>query len=265
MNSLRGVTGYVNAGGRGTRLSSVFASDPKLGITKALLSIGSPPITMIEHQINRFIVAGLGHVAIGVGDHEHVARFIQEHFSSSDATALAVQEQRGNGGDLLQALRVEPFCFGEHIFIVSVDGLIDMNEKAVVEQHLRTGSEITMVLTRKKGVPNEGAFYVRDNKVLFSGEAAHNAVPEARAATEATYRGSSTGALIVNRTLLEEFDWSPEDGPLGLYKEIVAFGLERGKFHAYDNGDRFFLDVGTVESWGYVQANPSEIEPFLGR
>lgn len=265
MNSLRDVTGYINAGGRGTRLNPVLAPDPKLGITKALLSIGSPPITMVEHQINRFIAAGLEHVAVGVGDHEHVARFVQEHFSSSDATALVVQEQRGNGGDLLWALRVEPFCFGKHVFIVSVDGLIDMDENAVVEQHLRTNSEITMVLTRKKGVPNEGAFYVQGSKILFSGEAAHNAVAEERAATQATYRGSSTGALIVKRTLLEEFDWSPDDGPLGLYREIVAFGLERGKFHAYDNGNRFFLDVGTVESWRFVQANPSEIEPFLGR
>lgn len=257
------VSGYVNAGGRGTRLGTVFQSDPKIGITKALLNVGEPPVALIDHQINRLSKHGISPIVVGAGDHEVVARHIERQRYSSEVIPVTLTEQMGNGGDLLTALRLKPDCFGEHVFIVSVDGIIDMDEQLVIAQHKATNAELTIVLTKKKGVPNEGAFCVQGSRVLFNREAKCNSLDEQEAIASTDYRGSSTGALIVKRELLETVRWSPDDGPLGLYRDIVALGLERGKFHAYDNEDRFFLDVGTVDSWRFVQENAAQFQPFL--
>jgi hypothetical protein len=52
---LEGITpdtiGYINAGGRGTRLNGIFTPDRQTGIAKALLAIGEPPIRLIDHHI----------------------------------------------------------------------------------------------------------------------------------------------------------------------------------------------------------------------
>jgi len=258
------VSGYINAGGRGTRLGSVFQADPKIGITKALLAVGEPPVALIDHQVNRLIRVGINPIVVGAGDHEAAARHVKQQRSASKVVPITLQRQMGNGGDLLTALRRRPDCFSDSIFVVSVDGIIDMNERSVIAQHMSTGADLTIVLTKKKDVPNEGAFYVKGSKVLFSREAEHNFISEKQAMTASDYRGSSTGALVVKRELLEAIQWSPKNGPLGLYRDIIAFGLKRGNLHAYNNEERFFLDIGTVESWRFAQENSGQFQRFLG-
>ncbi len=51
--------GYLNAGGRGTRLNGLFAPDEKKGIAKALLSIGNPGVCLIDHHITNLRQQGI--------------------------------------------------------------------------------------------------------------------------------------------------------------------------------------------------------------
>lgn len=123
------VSGYINAGGRGTRLNGVFSPDPQFGISKALLPVGNPPITLIEHHINKLLRAGLCKIVVGVGDHDHVAMFIKRHYRNHPAVIpIVVPRQLGNGGDLIRAVRSLPGGFAEHVLIVNVDSVVDIDE-----------------------------------------------------------------------------------------------------------------------------------------
>ncbi len=259
------VTGYINAGGRGTRLNPVFAPDPTYGISKALLPVGNPPVVLVEHQINKLSHAGVTNVVVGVGDHYHVVDHIEGVYAkTSHVHALSMDKQLGNGGDLVRAIRSNPDLFGEHILIVNVDTLVQLDERDLVNVHRARNADLTIALTQKTGVPNEGAYYVGHNdEVVFTREVMTNSISEKEAAEKAAYRGSSTGALVIRRELLLNLEWSSADGPLSLYSDIVAHALGRGSAFAYSNGTKFFIDIGTVDTWNFALNRSSEYQPYL--
>jgi NDP-sugar pyrophosphorylase family protein len=78
--SIGGITAYINAGGRGTRLNSIFHPHKQRGVSKALLPVGEPPISLIEHQINKLDHAGVSTIVAGVGNHENVAEYIRVQY-----------------------------------------------------------------------------------------------------------------------------------------------------------------------------------------
>jgi len=258
------VTGYVNAGGRGTRLNAVFTPDAKTGVTKALLQVGSPPLVLIEHQVNKLLSAGVRNVVVGVGDHLSVAQHITATYGDGRVQAVFSAEQLGNGGDLLRTVQEQSHLFGDVVAITNVDTILDWSEAAALETHRSSSADLTISLTLNRGVPNEDAFYVsREGRVLYSEESVRNVVETHEIARHTALRGSSTGAIVVNTAFLCESTWSPADGALSLYKEVVGSALVKGTLFAYNNGERFFLDVGTVETWEQIQRSPALLEPYL--
>jgi NDP-sugar pyrophosphorylase family protein len=258
------VTGYVNAGGRGTRLNAVFAPDAKIGVTKALLQVGSPPLVLIEHQVNKLLSAGVRNVVVGVGDHLSVAQHITATYGDGRVQAIFSAEQLGNGGDLLRTVQEQSQLFGDTVVITNVDTILDWSETAALETHRSSNADLTISLTLNRGVPNEDAFYVsQEGRVLYSEESTRNVVEAHEVAQRTALRGSSTGAIVVNASFLSEIAWSPADGALSLYKEVVGSALVKGSLFAYNNGERFFLDVGTVKTWEQIQRSPELLEPYL--
>ncbi|MEU2900883.1 nucleotidyltransferase family protein [Streptomyces sp. NPDC001273] len=250
--SLDGLTAYINAGGRGTRLNPIFAPDPKIGVTKALLEIGNPPLRLVDHHVNKLDSAGVPRIIVGAGDHVSVKQHVDEAYENNPRVfAVSTVDQLGNGGDLVRAVRDYPRLFEGQVLITNVDTLLDLDEAAMFEQHRITDADLTIALTRNRGVPNEGAYVVGpDSNVVYCGEAAdRNGLTEEDAIKRSAYRGSSTGALVIKSELLKNVNWSPEDGPLSLYKDIVGVALGKGAVYAYDNGRRLFTDVGTVQTW----------------
>lgn len=264
VNSIGEVTGYVNAGGRGTRLNTVFAPDAKVGVTKALLRVGSPPLALVEHQVNKLLSAGVRNVVVGVGDHLAVALHITAVYGSGRVQAVFSAQQLGNGGDLLRTVQEQPHLFGDTIIITNVDTILDWSEAAALEVHRKSHADLTISLTLNRGVPNEDAFYVsQEGRVVYSDESTQNAVERHEAAKLTTLRGSSTGAIVTNTAFLGEIAWSPADGALSLYKEVVGSALVKGTLFAFNNGERFFLDVGTVKTWERIQRSPELLAPYL--
>ena len=83
------------------------------------------------------------------------------------------------------------------------------------------------------------------------------------AASRCAYRGSSTGSLVVETALLQNLPWTPKDGPLSLYHDIVGSALVRGAVYAYNNGTGLFTDVGTPETWEAAQLHPEPLQPYI--
>ncbi len=265
-HTLNGLTAYINAGGRGTRLRSVFPLEEKRGISKALLPIGQPPISLIEHQINKLHRACLPTIVVGVGDHDnvalHVGRLPVRH---DNVHPLQYSQQLGTAGDLLRSLRDNPHLFSEHVLIANVDTILDLDESKFLAFHCDHGGDMSIALTRNQGVPNQGAYHVgKSSKVLHCSETTGQLPAEFNLA-DVAYRASSTGALIVKRDVLDKLPWQPSDGPLSIYGEVVSDIVEGGSAFAYDNGGRFFLDIGTVDSWNRVQSDPDVEQHIIRR
>lgn len=247
------------------RLSTIFRPDERLGVSKALLPVGRPPISLIEHQINKLDHAGVTAIVAGVGDHDNVADYVRSVYKDHDKVHAAYYEnQLGNGGDLVRAVRDYPELFGSYTLITCVDVLLDVSEAAFLDFHKAAGGELSIALTRIRGVPNQDAYYIDDEgRVIYCGEADSNYVSEREAADDCSFRGSSTGALIANTAMLLALDWQPENGPLSVYRQLVGTAMEHSSMYAFDNGISLFTDVGTVDSWNAVQAGAEAITPYL--
>ena len=248
------VTGYINAGGRGSRLKSIFDSDPDFGIAKALLEIGEPAIKLVDHHVKSMIgQAAIKNVVVGAGDLSQVAYYAENQYKDNSEVAVVNScgfPQLGTAGDLVLAVRKEPELFGEQILIKNVDTILDINDSQFVSFHQLAKSALTIALTRKRGVPNEDAFYLdADGKVIYCEEAHFNPLDKDSIDHLISRRGSSTGAVIVSTSFIESISWEPDDGQLSLYRDVIGEALSQGAVAGYDNNDNFFIDVGTASEW----------------
>lgn len=261
-------TGYLNAGGRGTRLSEVVESDENTGVSKALLEVGEPKKTILEHQLEWLTQHGATILVPAVGDHDTVLNLVKKMPGHrSNIYPLLSPRQLGTGGDLLFAVSQRPELFHEIIVISNVDTLVDINMKDLLKTHQQTGAVMTIALTTAKkmpngaNVPNEGAYYVDPSgKVIYSAEAVQNPITEDEAQRIVNYRGSSTGLIVADKDFLSVFPWLPQDGDLSLYRNITSKAIMEGRMAAFNNGERLFIDVGTPDTLEYAQTHPELFE-----
>jgi len=254
--------GYVNAGGRGTRLSDLFTPDAKTGVTKALLSIGEPQIKLVDHHINNLRQQGIEKIVIATGDQHRVFEYVNDVYGGKDKiVATRSLEQLGTGGDLVKYVRQNESS--ENILVQNVDTILDIDLEALLYEFNRTselGGLATIALTLSRGVPNEGAYEVaKSGRVQRSKEFRNVGVPDDEGIK---YRASSTGAVVIDADFLGQHAWQLKDGQLSLYRDILKDTWERGGLFAYDNGTRFFRDIGTAAAWLASQGD-EELQQYL--
>lgn len=262
---MHSATAYINAGGRGTRLSSLFQPDPTIGVTKALLTLGRPPMTLVEHHIHELITVNPFTIVVGAGDHHHIVEHVEQIDSKGrNVETLTTYTQLGNGGDLVYSIRRKPKLFSKYVVVVNVDTLLTINLQDMVNHHRECGGELTIALTAKTGVPNERAFSVGpESLVLHSAELRKNPITLEEAENLRKYCGSSTGALVANTEFLEGVEWDESCEPLSLYRDIVRISVHARKAYAYNNGFNAFIDVGTVPTWQAAMRDPLLVKRCL--
>lgn len=251
---LKHTTAYINAGGRGTRLESVLPKDTEHGITKALIDFKGQPILL--YHVERLIRRGVGKVVILAGDHNHISQVLGEKLSTYPNVELRFEEeQRGTGGDLIQAIRAEQNP-NDYALVSNVDTLLDVDEGAVLAQHKKVGAEATIVLTTRENAPNQGAFVVDEkNRVVVNREGG-TTVDEIVPPEKYMWQGSSTGMVVFDTRTLATHNWQATDGEVSVYRDLLSEIGSRGGLYAYDNGKNFFMDVGTPETYAKMKRHP---------
>jgi NDP-sugar pyrophosphorylase family protein len=155
--------------------------------------------------------------------------------------------QQGTRADLLDCLRhVDTDAF----VVWNGDTVVDLDVAALLTASARDPAGGVIVLTRRTGVPNEGAFFVAgDGRVLASLEA----VPTPAIPSTFAWRGSSAGVLLLRKSLL-----SPFHSPLqrSLEKSILPSLIATRQLRAFDNGERYFLDFGTWKGFDQLRRDP---------
>jgi mannose-1-phosphate guanylyltransferase len=190
----------------------------------------------LEHLAGRLLNAGLRPVVIAVHHHDEVIRghFARDHHWTD--LVFVHTGQRGTGADLLGCL---PHVPAETFVVWNGDTVVDLELAALLAFAAEDPGCGVVVLTRRAGVANEGAFYVAgDGVVLASLEASPPpALPDTFA-----WRGSSTGVLVLRKSLLASFGAA---SPLSLESTVLPSLIAAGRMRAFDNGTRYFLDFGT--------------------
>lgn len=251
---LKQTTAYINAGGRGTRLGPVLAKDEKIGITKSLIKFGGED-PVIQYHVDRLIKRGFGNVIVNAGDHFNVG----EYFKRKEIEKLQVvnsETQEGTGGDLIRVIRENPNV-GKYIIIHNSDTLIEIDEGEILKQHKESGAEATFAMTRRTDVPNQGAFYIsKDGRIIFNREViSEYSLPEPKK-EDIAYQASSVGVVVFNTETVKNYNWQPTDGPLSIYTQIIGKLIKEGKVFAYDNGNNFFVDIGTPKNYKKIMRHP---------
>lgn len=92
--------GYINAGGRGTRLNGLFMPDPEKDIAKALLEIGAPKVKLVDYHIANFQQQNIERIVVATGAQTEVYDYINDVYGDSGIMATWSRDQFGTGGDL---------------------------------------------------------------------------------------------------------------------------------------------------------------------
>lgn len=250
--------GYINAGGRGTRLNGLFTPDPETGIAKALLEIGVPKVKLVDHHIANFQQHNVERIVVAAGDQPEVYDYIHDTYNNNEVAVTRTQEQLGTGGDLTSYARESGVI--DPIIIQNVDTILDIDFEQLISQFAqqrRLGAQACIALTLNSGVPNEGAFLVDINDKVISSEEfiGTNQQMSTQAVDRIKYRGSSTGAVMIQPDFLRRQSWRRQDGQLSLYSQILRHAWREDSLYSYDNGHRLFQDVGTVDAWRSAQEN----------
>lgn len=197
----------------------------------------------------------------GGGDHWDINKYFnQQELDSNDIKIVNTIKQEDTGGDLIKAVRENKNYFGKYILVENVDTLLYVDTLSeLIKQHNLTKAKVTIVLTTKKGVPNENAFFVdRDNRVVFSREAADEyklKEPDSFVG----YQGSSTGMVIFDKDLLLKYNWQPGDGRLSIYRDMIPELIKERKLMAYNTEKVFFVDTGTVKTYDRVKRHEKKV------
>lgn len=252
---------YINAGGRGSRLREVFPYDPEKGIAKALLELGNPPLRLVDHHIANSRDQGINRIIIAAGDQPTVREYVQDIYGNDeDVIVTSSDHQHGTGGDLLIAAHTQPVLQGEDalVLVQNVDTILDISLPDFEKDHRylakKFGASATIALTQNQGVKNQNAFLVHahSRQVLKSAELGDSHI---EAPQPGEYRGSSTGAVALSADFLRTYKVG--DGQVSLYGELLKQSHMGGGLFAYNNGNRFFRDVGTAPDW---EASTDDIE-----
>lgn len=222
------VEAIVLAGGKATRLQALDKEHPK-----ALLQLEGRPV--LEWAIAR-LEATSQRILVAAGKDSET---IGKPFASKSGVQIIADDNLGTGNALLTAAR---HSTAEHVIVCNADTLNEVDIQAVLKQHLQRNRGATIVLTRDASAQNAGAFSIaKDGQIIRSLE---DQQPLGRRSLNAGWRGASTGLLILPTRLLNDPRIA---GALSFEQEIIPHILESEGLFAFDNGERFCLDIGTPE------------------
>lgn len=254
------VSAYINAGGRGTRLESVLPADPDIGISKALLPLGSLNEPAIAYHIKRYLNLRFRNIIVSCGDHEPVVDYVHDTFGNiPEVTPITTFPQSGTGGDLLAAIRSARELFCETTLVTNCDTLLDIDERSLLAHHRALEADATIALTTAQGVPNEGAFLVSSYGVVLHNAEADTVYKKPKPPRGA-YFASSCGMVALQT---EVFEQTARTGDFSIYRHFLGDASTDGKLVAFNNGENFFMDIGLPTTYNFIKQNPAIIEDLL--
>ncbi|MCI5121880.1 MAG: hypothetical protein D3908_11950 [Candidatus Electrothrix sp. AUS4] len=235
------LTAIILAGGKQTRLRDIGLSCPK-----ALAELSGTPL--LYYQIWQLQQVATSITIAGGQLSEIFHRIYADDFPVSISPDPVV----GTGVALLEAAKI---IANDHIITCNADTVNDFPLQRIVDHYfLHYFSSCMIVLTRREGVQNSGAFAVDANsRVIRSYEDRDPGEPPH---PDAAWHGASTGVIMMPRRLLRHVHPFQSNS---LEQDIIPELIRLGKVYAFDNGANFSLDIGTHTRFDHFFINQKEI------
>ena len=227
----------ILAGGRGTRLKPYTATLPK-----PLVPVGDRPI--LEIVLDQLKSAGVDKVTITVN---HMSELIMAFFGNGDKFGLKIEyslEDKPLG--TVAPVKLIP-NLPENFIVMNGDLLTDIDFKALYDDHVEQGCELTI------------ATYQRDSMIDFGVIEIDRKTSRAVGFREKPvyHFDVSTGVYVYNRRVLERV---PTNQPYGLDNLVLDMLAAGAPINIYEHHG-YWLDIGRPED--YEQAN-RDMEKVVG-
>lgn len=234
----RNACAVILAGGKGTRLSSVYESIPK-----ALVPVGGKPV--LAHQLDLLQAQGYRDVRIFAGHlGDQILDFINAH--SWDNLEINVEVETvplGSAGGVIEKLETLP----EQFTIIYGDTMVAVDLERMKGFHAEKGADITL-LVHPNDHPYDSDLIEADSDCLVT---ALHPYPHPE---NATFNNCVSAALyIINRESLRP--WAGASKPCDFAKDVFPRVLRTGRrLYAYQSHE-YIKDMGTPKRLKKVEAD----------
>lgn len=213
----------IMAGGKGTRLYPFTKILPK-----PLIPIGDVPI--LERILDRFCEYGVSEFYLTVNYRkEMIKSYFMEKVHPYRLKYIEEKEPLGTAG----SIRLIEERFEAPVIITNCDTLIDANYGKIVEHHLSSKNDMTIVASMKNTVIQYGVLHTKEQGIVTSMEEK----------PQLSYF-INTGMYIVNPEFLE---WIPKNRVFHM-TDLAEMMIEKKKrVGIYPINENSFLDMGEFE------------------
>ena len=227
----------INAGGKGTRISSLFADIPK-----PMIEIAGHPV--LEREIDCLRSQGFDDLIITVS---YLAESITNYFGSGENFGVKIEyftepEPLGTAGALfmLRDKLTEPFL------LINGDILFDVDLRRFAAYHAKKGGLVS-IFTHPNNHPYDGCVIAADENSAIT-----HYFPKEEPRPQWYRNRVNAGLHIISPEVL---DITPHDSPkVDLDREILRPLCGTGKLFCYDSPE-YVRDMGTPERYREVCAD----------
>ena len=232
----------INAGGKGTRISSMFSDIPK-----PMIKIDGMPV--LEHEINCLRDQGFKDIIITVS---HMGDIIMDYFK--DGSAISPVTNKEFGVSIKYYNEIEPLGTAGALFkikdildddfiLLNADSIFDIDFKRFVNFHKEKNGLVTLFTHPNSHPYDSGLLITNDNNEVIKWLTKEDERPE-------YYENRvNAGIHIISPKILErEFDKEKID----LDRDILKPLANTGNIFAYDSPE-YVKDMGTPERFTKVE------------
>ena len=218
----------IMAGGKGTRISSVFSDIPK-----PMIKICGKPV--LEHEIENLKKQGFIDIIITVS---HLGNIIMDYFGDGSKFGVTIEyyfekEPLGNAGALFK-LKDK---LSEDFLLLNADSIFDIDFTRFINYHKLKGGLATLFTHPNSHPYDSGLIFVDDNKCVQKWLSKEDVRPE-------FYKNRvNAGLHVLSPKLLENEIKSQK---IDLDRQILRPLAGTGKMFAYDSSE-YVKDMGTPE------------------
>lgn len=232
----------IMAGGKGTRISSLFSDIPK-----PMIRIDGVPV--LEREIECLVSQGFDDIIITVG---HLGKVIMDYFGDGSGVSPMTgkpfrahisyyfeKTPLGNGGALFK-IRDQ---LTDDFLLLNADAVFDVNFKRFVEAHHTMGGLVTLFVHANSHPYDSGLLITDKNGAVIQWLAKEDKRPQWY------FNIVNAGLHVMNKKVLEHpVDTSKVD----LDRQILKPLAGTGKMFVY-NSPEYVEDMGTPERYDKVQ------------
>ncbi|MCR4964805.1 MAG: NTP transferase domain-containing protein [Bacteroidales bacterium] len=235
-SDMRKTMGFVFAAGLGTRLYPLTADRPK-----ALVKYDGT--TLLERVLRRLTDAGIERIVVNVHHFpDQIIDFLKKlHFPAD----IIVSDERAYLRDTAGGLKfAAPFLKDcDRLLLHNVDILSDLSIENFVEEHLRSGADVTLAVKQRE-TSRYLVFDSKDMRLIGWHDRRTDARRGAPATSDSVERAFS-GIHIIDRKIVESIPSVEKSSITDFYLQIC----QNFKIIGYEHNSDFWQDVGKYDQY----------------